>query len=156
VTAAEVGNDFVEIRLDELTAVVSRLSADLEDLAAVVAVSEDPKGVDPVRSPMYETLDAWVRDYFAPMFSRPIGGEIRWCPRWHEHAEAVSRLEALWRSWERFRLDPALGMATWYSGYLDHQLPLLLGRAGPFSQCSADRHAEPTPLPLTRLSESRE
>lgn len=140
-------------RVDELAALVARLSAELEDFAAVVNIAGDATDGRPtVQTPMYDTLDAWVRDYFAPMFSRPIGGEIRWCPRWQEHAEAVSRLESLWRAWESLRLEPALGMVTWYSSYLDQQLPVLLGRSGPFSQCSAERHATPSPLALAVMN----
>ena len=45
--------------------------------------------------------------YFLPMFRRPLGGEFRWCPQWWAHPEAVSRLTALWRSWEAFRLEPS-------------------------------------------------
>jgi hypothetical protein len=138
-------------RVEELSATVARLSAEVRDLSAVVSVSQDMAATDPdaaAPAPEYETLDEWVQEYFAPMFARPIGGELRWCARWTEHAEAISRLEALWRSWEALRLDPALGMATWFSSYLDQQLPVLLGRSGPFSQCSADRHAHATALPL--------
>jgi hypothetical protein len=73
-------------------------------------------------------------------FGRPIGGEIRWCAQWREHAEAIGRLEALWRSWEALRLDPGMCMATWLTNYLDPQLAVLLGRGGPFAQCNVDRH----------------
>ena len=43
------------------------------------------------------------------------------------------------------RLQPGTGMATWLRDHLDHQLPILLGRSGPFAQCSEDEHIDPRP-----------
>ena len=130
-------------RLDELDAGLARVAADVTDLAAAVvhATHADAHfAADHVAAPAYETLDSWVEEYFTVVFSRPIGGEIRWCPQWREHPEAVTRLEALWRSWETLRLEPNLGMASWLTGCLDPQQPIFLGRSGPFAQCSVDRH----------------
>ncbi len=100
-------------------------------------------------APVYGGVEEWVVDYFAPMFTRPTTPAIRWCARWWDHAEAISRLEALWRSWEAHRLDPLRGMAIWYRDFLDHQLAVLTAAAGPFAQCTPDRHAPTTPLPTT-------
>ena len=63
--------------------------------------------------------------------------------QWWQHAEAITRLTALWHSWETLRLEPGTGMAIWLRDHLDHQLPVLLGRGGPFAQCSEDEHIEP-------------
>jgi hypothetical protein len=41
------------------------------------------------------------------------------------------------------RLEPGTGMAVWLREHLDHQLSVLLGRSGPFAQCSEDEHIEP-------------
>ena len=65
------------------------------------------------------------------MYRRPLGGEFRWCPQWWRHAEAITRLTALWQSWEAMRLQPGTGTANWLRDHLDHQLPVLLGRSGP-------------------------
>jgi len=70
-----------------------------------------------------------------------------WCAQWNEHAEAVSRLEALWRSWEVLRREPGLGMASWFVNHLDPNLSVLLSRGGTFSQCSPDRHESLMRLP---------
>ena len=80
---------------------------------------------------------------FLPMFRRPLGGEYRWCRQWWQHAEAITRLTALWHSWETLRLEPGTGMAVWLRDHLDHQLTVLLGRGGPFAQCSEDEHIDP-------------
>ena len=80
--------------------------------------------------PVYSSVEEWVTSHFLPMFRRPLGGEYRWCPQWWRHAEAITRLTALWHTWEALRLQPGTGMATWLRDHLDHQLPVLLGRTG--------------------------
>jgi hypothetical protein len=101
--------------------------------------------------PVYGSTEEWVTCHFIPMFRRPLGGEYRWCAQWWRHAEAITRLTALWHAWEALRLQPGTGMATWLRDHLDHQLPVLLGRAGPFAMCSEDEHIDPRPA-LTRPS----
>jgi hypothetical protein len=98
---------------------------------------------DPPPRPVYDSVEEWVSCHFLQMFRRPLGGEFRWCAQWWRHAEAITRLTALWHSWEAMRLQPGTGMAIWLRDQLDHQLPVLLGRAGPFAMCSEDEHIEP-------------
>ena len=136
----------LEVRVDELAAQVAQLTSELTDLSAVVFSTPPSSAPVTASEPMYDTLDAWVHEYFTPTFTRPIGGEIRWCAQWAEHAEAVTRLEALWRSWESLRLDPAVGMATWLTNYLDPLLAALVSRSGTFAQCQPDRHSPSMPL----------
>jgi hypothetical protein len=93
--------------------------------------------------PVYSSVEEWVTDYFVPMYRRTLGGEFRWCARWWEHAEAISRLTALWLSWESMRLKPGTGVSNWYAQHLDHHLPVLMGARGPFYQCSEEAHREP-------------
>lgn len=131
------------------------LRADLEVLDQVVSdflhptpAPADGSGEGPF-TPVYTGVEEWVVDYFAPMYSRPTTPALRWCARWWDHAEAISRLEALWRSWEAHRLDPLRGMAIWYRDFLDGQLAVLTAAAGPFAQCTPDRHAPTKPLPTT-------
>ena len=92
---------------------------------------------------MYASVQDWVTQHFLPMYRRSLGGEYRWCPQWWRHAEAITRLTALWQSWEAMRLQPGTGTANWLRDHLDHQLPILLGRSGPFAQCSPEEHVEP-------------
>jgi hypothetical protein len=94
----------------------------------------------------FPTLQAWVEGHFVHLYARPLGGPWRWCPHWWDHAEAIGRLDALWRAWESLRTDPQLGMATWYAQYLDTQLPVLLGSHGPFARCTEERHEPSRPL----------
>ena len=113
------------------------------DDGPAAAVHPAAAGVEPA----FHALEDWVVEHFAPMYARPLGPAVRWCPQWWDHAEAISRLEALWRSWEAARTDPFRGIATWYRDFLDPQLAVLLGTPGPFAQCTPDRHAPVKPLP---------
>lgn len=90
-----------------------------------------------------DSLEQWVTEILAPTYPRRITTQFRWCAQWWQHTEAIVRLEALWRSWEALRLDPRLGMATWHRDYLDTQLAVLTGPAGPFADCQPDRHFAP-------------
>lgn len=137
-----------------LTEQVRALQADVELLDQLVRDYIDPAPEAPQAAPAddepfeprYSSLEPWVESYFAPMFSRPLNQTTRWCAQWWDHAEAISRLEALWRTWEVARLDELRGMATWYRDFLDAQLAVLLSATGPFAQCTADRHSPTKPL----------
>lgn len=99
--------------------------------------------------PVFATVEEWMAGYFLLVFQRPVGGEYRWCPRWHLHPEAVTRLTAMWRSWEALRLDPATGISDWLRDHLDYHLSVLLDRRGPFYQCDPDTgHMDSRPFPL--------
>ena len=105
--------------------------------------------------PYFATLEDWVISAFAPVYARRTTPTFRWCGEWWRHPEALGRLEALWRAWESLRLDPMLGMGTWYRDHLDHQLPILTSSAGPFADCDPSRHFPPetdrlahTPAPI--------
>src|SRR5712691_8399237 len=113
-------------------------------MAAQLPATGTDGGEDvPPPQPVYDGVEDWVTGQFLPMFRRPLGGEYRWCRQWWQHAEAITRLTALWHSWETLRLEPGTGIATWLRDHLDHQLPILLGRAGPFAQCSEEEHIDP-------------
>jgi len=91
------------------------------------------------------------------MYRRPLGGQgVTWCPEWWRHAEAIARLEALWRAWEHLRLDPATGMSVWFRDHADHHMGVLLSADGPFKGCKPDKHGERLePLPLTLPADHR-
>ena len=112
-------------------------------MTAQAAGTARPARTAPRREPVYAAVEDWVTGQFLPVYRRPLGGEYRWCAQWWQHAEAITRLTALWHAWEALRLQPGTGMAAWLRDHLDHQLPVLLGRGGPFAQCSEDEHIEP-------------
>jgi hypothetical protein len=107
-------------------------------------------GEEPAPTLFYATLEDFVREQLAPMYRRALDSPSRtWCPQWWKHAEAISRLEALWRAWEHLRLDPATGMSVWFRDHADHHMAVLLDSDGPFKRCSAGKGHKPLEeLPL--------
>jgi hypothetical protein len=84
---------------DPIEARLARFEAQLEDLVAGALDAASPAvagGTAPPAEPFYPNLESWVTERFAPMYAqyaRVVGGELRWCARWWDHAEAISRLE---------------------------------------------------------------
>jgi hypothetical protein len=96
----------------------------------------------------YLTLAEWVSEWLLPVYRRSVLGHDRvWCPQWWRHAEALARLEALWRAWEQLRHDPATGVSVWFRDHADHHMTVLLDADGPFKGCDS-RHSE---HPLSQL-----
>src|SRR5437899_2485751 len=125
----------------ELDARLTRLESSYEALEEALALpspaaSGSMTAGAAAPEPLYSNVEAWVAGWFAPTFARRLG-TARWCAQWWLHAEAIVRLEALWRSWEALRLDPTLGMATWLRDHLDPQRAVLMGDSGPFQACEA-------------------
>jgi hypothetical protein len=106
------------------------------------AAAAAPKPVEP----FFDNLLAFVQEGFAPVYCRATSPTLRWCAQWWDHAEALYRLEALWRTWELYRLEPRLGIASWLRDYLDPQLAALMDPTGPFAQCTDERHSPVRPL----------
>ena len=97
-------------------------------------------GEEPV-VPFFGSLLEFVVEHFGPVYARTTSPTVRWCASWWDHAEAIYRLEALWRTWELYRLEPRLGIASWLRDYLDPQLSQLTSPTGPFASCTEDRHS---------------
>jgi len=141
----------------ELDARLQRVETLVDELDLVLAGSDS--AASPATSPagetaatnltlLYPSLEAWVVNHFSRVYVRPLGGVHRWCAQWWQHAEAISRLQALWRTWETLRVEP-LGLDTWLRERLDHHLPHLLAATGPFTSCTPDRHVAPRDLATT-------
>ena len=96
----------------------------------------------------YRSVDEFVRGLVVPVFRRNVGprAEARWSARWWESAEAIMRLEAMWRSWEALRHNPATGVSDWLRDHADHHMAILLSPAGPFAR-SQDEAKATDPLP---------
>jgi Domain of unknown function (DUF4913) len=111
---------------------------------------EDPENGGP------DELDAdhligWVHRHVTAVIARPLRGEIKWCPLWWEHPEAVFRFEALRRAWTQLAPEPGVGMSVWIRDHLDPCLRELLSPLGPFGDCSHNERFRPltehVPLP---------
>lgn len=109
-----------------------------EGLAPLVEALGDPKqqSAPPLQ---FETLPAFLEGYFFKVYRRRVdGASRRWSRSWFESAEAVIRLEALWRAWEHLRQDPALGMSVWLRDHVDPHMAVLLSPDGPFATTGYD------------------
>ena len=108
-------------------------------------------GADAAALPnLYASVEDFVAGFLVSVYARPVDAQLsgfRWCPRWWEHAEAVSRLEALWVAFEVLRQDP-LGAAIWWRDYADPTMRALCDSAGTFKQCSNTQHRVPDDLPI--------
>ncbi|WP_020109774.1 DUF4913 domain-containing protein [Nocardia sp. 348MFTsu5.1] len=99
----------------------------------------------------------FVEQHLIYTYARDVNKPGRqWCRQWWAHAEAMSRLESLWRAYEQLRLDPGTGMDVWWLDHADRQMAVLLDPEGPFDGCSAefDRHDPATEvLPVALMEE---
>jgi hypothetical protein len=102
----------------------------------------------------YGNVAEFVTDRLAYLLPSPTPGSGRvWCPQWYRHAQALSRLDSMWRAWEMLRFDPALGMSNWWLHHADpHWRALTDPVTGPFAYC-VDGHHSPDPLPLAEPPE---
>lgn len=94
----------------------------------------EPASVEPEPKLYYGSVDEFVREYLRHAYARRVGGAggRRWAAAWWKYDEAVIRLEALWRSWEHLRQDPATGMSVWWRDHADHHMAMLMDPDGPF------------------------
>lgn len=115
------------------------------------AVAEHNGDVDAAAAPtqlLYPSLEQWVSGWLVRTYRRSLGGHhLAWCPEWWRHAEAISRLEAMWRAWEHLRLDPSTGMSVWFRDHCDPHMAVLLSPDGPFKGCDPERGHRASELP---------
>lgn len=98
----------------------------------------------------FGSVDEFVREFVCPIFRRNVGEEgradYRWSARWWESAEAIARLEAMWRAWEHLRMDASTGTSVWFRDHADHHLGVLMSPTGPWA-LSKDTAGPDEPLP---------
>jgi hypothetical protein len=100
----------------------------------------EPRPADAEAAPkLYcASLPEFLDQVLFPLYRRKVGGgrdDVRWCEQWWKHAEAIARLDALWRAWEHLRLDPATGISVWFRDHADPHMAILLSEHGPFANC---------------------
>lgn len=96
----------------------------------------------------YGSVDEFVRNVVIEVYRRRVGPRAarRWSAQWWRSAEAVMRLEAMWRSWEHLRREPHTGMSAWMLNHGDPHMRALMDPEGPFAS-SEDANAKNEPLP---------
>lgn len=95
----------------------------------------------------YPNVDRFLHEFLLPSWRHDTS--TKWCRKWYLHAEAVSRLDALWRAYEAMRVGDPTGMAVWWRDYADPLMASLTSTTGTFAGCDArrDQHA---PMPTWR------
>jgi len=130
--------------------------------AAVAAVKEQVEAneaepadddVDDVDEPelYFGSVDEFVREYLCKVYRRRVDGSGRqrvWAAEWWRYPEAVIRLEALWRSWEKLRQDASMGMSVWWRDHADHHMAVLLDPSGPFGKATEQQNSNAADAPL--------
>jgi hypothetical protein len=111
---------------------------------------EQPPAAAAEPTRFFGSVDEFVRERLRYTYSRRVGpqGPNRWSAQWWKYPEAISRLDALWRSWEALRLEPTFGMSVWWRDHADHHMRMLMSTEGPFAD-SRDQNAQGEPLPYT-------
>jgi hypothetical protein len=119
--AADAGTEHANSERSEGPTSVSILALDGEEYSAEL-----------------EALTVWVNHLLLPVYGREISTTRPWCYQWHEHAEAVARLHALWLSWQQLTNSEAglSGPSMWHRDHLDHTLLHLRAPDGPFAACT--------------------
>jgi len=148
-----------EIQLEELAERVhalehwrARHSDDIRDLQ--LQLEPPAKAPDlPQRDIDCEDLITWVHEHVTSIIARPLRGELKWCPRWWSHPEAILRLEALRLAWEEHVVANGAAMSQWIREHLDPCLYALTNPLGTFADCGhSERAGTPTDhRPVTNL-----
>lgn len=157
--ARQVKREVTPIVTEAVAAVLTPERLEALRTAAALAAEAELNPPDPVpddeeeaQAPTlyYGSVAEFVKEFVCPVFRREVGesgrSEYRWSARWWESAEAIIRLEALWRSWEHLRLDPATGMSVWLRDHADHHLGVLMSPGGPWARSKDSARAD-EPLP---------
>lgn len=137
---------------EQLAAAVRRLQRSRD--ATVAEAGKPPPEPEPAgdsdripadRPMQYTNAVDWLEQYLLRIWRR---SDVRWCAKWYLHGEALTRVEALWRSWEHLRYEGPLGMAIWWRDYADYHLRELTASTGPFARCRATTgdHEQVPPL----------
>lgn len=102
---------------------------------------------DPEPELVYASAVEFFAELLAQSYVRDVneGAIFAWCPEWYKHPEALIRMEAIWRAWEHLRLEPALGVSTWWLNHADPHMRILMDKEGPFKKCAYDGHTTPIP-----------
>lgn len=145
-----VGEAVDEAVREELApSVIEELQAQAGTAArrAVAAVLAQLDEAEPEEEPAlyFGSVDEFFRGYLRPNYRRRIDGtRTLWARDWWRYAEAVARLDALWRAWEHLRLDPRTGMSVWFRDHAEHHMSVLLSASGPFNGVGAGQNREHT------------
>lgn len=101
----------------------------------------------------YPNAVVWFDEWCRHVYRRRLpgrGASPAWREDWWKDPEARTRIDAIWRAWEKLRLDPATGMSVWFKDHGDYHMGALFGEYGPFTFDESPRNDLGSPLPHVR------
>ncbi|WP_433574115.1 DUF4913 domain-containing protein [Nocardia brasiliensis] len=119
------------------------LAMELDRLATAVAGQRikamTATGGGPTPPLIFTTVVEFCTEFFFRMYRREVSGttEIKWCPEWWRHSEAILHLEAIWRTWEFYQRQPATGISVWLQSHAHPLMRSLMNPEGTFKYCAA-------------------
>jgi hypothetical protein len=118
---------------------------------ATQSTSDNHSHAEPEPELVYSSAVEFFTELLAQSYVREVneGAAFAWCPEWYKHPEALIRMESIWRAWEHLRLEPALGVSSWWLNHADPHMRILMDKEGPFKKCAYDGHKPPTPEKAT-------
>lgn len=109
-----------------------------------------PEPIPDPPPPQYPSLGDFVVRFVCQVYRRQVTDtdQATWCPRWHQHPEALHRLYGLWQAFEVMPDASPLGLTAWWRE-ADYTMRALTSPDGPFKHCSVRKgHSELlAPLP---------
>ncbi|WP_433460942.1 DUF4913 domain-containing protein [Micromonospora sp. CA-248212] len=87
-------------------------------------------------------LSLWVEKLLIPVYGEEVTSGAPWCPRWHEHTEAVAYFHGLWLAWQDKTGPKAslTGPSEWHRDHLGPTMTALRNPSGPFAGCKPGAH----------------
>lgn len=128
--------------------ILNQLRAEADEAAQTVVRGDRTASAAEEPRLYYGSTDEFIREYLRHIYKRKIDGHHTfWAPQWWRSAEAIARLEAMWRAWEHLRLDPSTGPSVWWLDHADPHMRVLMHSTGPFSKDLNTRSSLTDPLP---------
>lgn len=123
----------VAVQLQQQADLIAELTAQRDELLRD-GPSEDGEHAQP--EPIYADVAAFVTGWLSPRSERlPV-----WCDSWWLHPLALTRLRALWQSWEVANAEGGSAMSKWLMYDFDHHATKLTTKGGPFHECHNGQH----------------
>ncbi|WP_142045874.1 DUF4913 domain-containing protein [Arthrobacter sp. SLBN-100] len=101
---------------------------------------------------VFGSAEEFLQEQPLPTYVRDVDDRSAKWLGWYFPPETVSRVEALWRTWEHLRLNGAIGISVWWRDHADHHMHVRFDPQGPFCNCDKTRHRDPDYLEPKRAS----
>ncbi|ORM35505.1 DUF4913 domain-containing protein [Williamsia sp. 1135] len=108
------------------------------------ATETPPAGAAEAGPPDLAVLIPWVEANVSGWCERKLSssgqGDVRWCTRWYEHPEAITRFWVLRSVQIAAAIEGPEAVSAYLRDHFDHHLGVLIAPTGPFNRCTTDLH----------------